>query len=146
MSQVFRCPSCHEIISLGVSSCRFCSTPIDHRVAQVEAEKLGQITQACAQANQLKHGNAIIPLLLLLQAYLWWTSSMPGIGAKISWISLGGPIIVIGWFVKYGRLQTDDPDFHQAKKAMKLSLMLWIGVVIVQIAVAWATKALILAR
>jgi len=36
--RVFQCPSCHEFIASDSKSCRFCSTPIDARAAQLAAD------------------------------------------------------------------------------------------------------------
>ena len=37
-ARVFQCPRCHEFIATDARTCRFCSTPIDARAAQVAAD------------------------------------------------------------------------------------------------------------
>jgi hypothetical protein len=141
MSQLFRCPSCHEVIRLGSATCRFCSVMIDEQVARAAAAQFEQITQACAAANNLKLLNLTIPILLLLQVYFLFSNPAVGIGRRFGLLSLGGPALVLGWFFKHRQLQTNDADFLQAKKQMKASFGLRAALIIAQAALLFWVRS-----
>jgi hypothetical protein len=44
-------------------------------------------------------------------------------------------VAVVQWGAKYGALQTDDPDFPEAKRAVKKALILWLVLTIAHITV-----------
>lgn len=50
-------------------------------------------------------------------------------------LPLGSLVAAIKWGAKYGALQTDDPDFQEAKRAVKKALILWLVLTVVHIAV-----------
>jgi hypothetical protein len=52
--------------------------------------------------------------------------SQPRIPIFISLLPFGSLAGAFGWFTKYGGLKTDDPDFPEAKQAVKKSLILWL--------------------
>ena len=41
-------------------------------------------------------------------------------------------IAIGGWFFTYGSLQTKDPDYPEARAAMKKSLWLWLAALVAQ--------------
>jgi H+/Cl- antiporter ClcA len=50
------------------------------------------------------------------------------------WAVPPAALIAIGvWFYQYGSLQSKDPDYPEAKTAMKTSLWVWLGALLVQI-------------
>ena len=55
--------------------------------------------------------------------------------ASIGVIPLGSIVAVVQWLTKYGALQTDDPDFLEAKRAVKKALILWLVLTVTHIAV-----------
>lgn len=132
MSQMFRCPTCKEVIRIGVPTCQYCNSPVDGSVARIEAVKFQAGIDACAAANHIKNLNYAAPILLLIDAALpLFVSgdglySTPRLQIYSSLLPVGALAGVIGWFTKYGGLKTDDPDFPQAKQTVKKSLILWL--------------------
>ena len=132
MSQMFRCPTCKEVLRIGVPTCQYCNSPVDGSVAKVEAAKFQAGIDACAAANHIKSLNYAAPILLLMDAALPLLGSSDGsfstprLQIYISLLPFGSLAGVIGWFTKYGGLQTDDPDFPEAKRTMKKALILWL--------------------
>jgi hypothetical protein len=57
MSQlnIIQCPQCREYISLDAASCRFCSAPIDHSVAQAAAQQLVQENKKDRRKGYTRH-------------------------------------------------------------------------------------------
>src|SRR5262245_37668339 len=132
MSQMFRCPMCKEVSRVGVPTCQYCNSSIDGRVAHVEAVKFQAGIDACAAANHIKSLNYGAPILLLVDAVLpllgsgddFFSTSRPQIYA--SFLPFGVLAGAFGWLTKYGGLLSDDPDFPEAKRTVKKSLILWL--------------------
>jgi hypothetical protein len=132
MSQMFRCQSCKEVIRTGQPVCQYCNYSIDGPTAQAEALKFQAGIDACAAANHIKSLNYAAPVLLLIDVVLPFLGStdnpfmsprMPIYASILPFGSLAG---AFGWFTKYRGLQTDDPDFPEAKQVVKKSLILWL--------------------
>ena len=129
---MFRCPGCKEVIRTGQPVCQYCNYSIGGPTAQAEALKFQAGIDACAAANHIKSLNYAAPVLLLIDVVLPFLGStdnpfmsprMPIYASILPFGSLAG---AIGWFTKYGGLQTDDPDFPEAKQVVKKSLILWL--------------------
>jgi len=141
MSQMFRCPSCKEVIRTGQPACQYCDSSIDVPTAHAEALKFQAGIDACAAANHIKSLNYAAPVILLLDAallFLWsgdefFSSTRMRIGISI--LPFGSLAGAFGWFKKYGGLQTDDPDFPEAKQTVKKALILWAILSAIHVAV-----------
>ena len=131
MSEMFRCPSCKEVIRTGQPVCQYCDSSIDGPTAHAAALKFQAGIDACAAANHIKSLNYAAPVLLLLDVVfpLLWSGdeffSTTNMRIYVSLLPFGALAGAYGWFTKYGRLQTDDPDFPEAKQAVKKALILW---------------------
>jgi hypothetical protein len=131
MSEMFRCPSCKEVIRTGQPVCQYCDSSIDGPTAHAAALKFQAGIDACAAANHIKSLNYAAPVLLLLDVVLplLWSGDefFPTTNTRlyISLLPFGALAGAFGWFSKYSGLQTDDPDFPEAKQAMKKALILW---------------------
>jgi hypothetical protein len=132
MSQMFRCPGCKEVIRTGQPVCQYCNLSIEGPTAQVEVLKFQAGIDACAAANHIKTLNYGAPFLLLIDLALPFFGSRddvfshPRMQTYISFLPFGALAGAFGWFTKYGGLQTDDPDFPEARQAVKKALVLWI--------------------
>jgi hypothetical protein len=143
MSEMFRCPSCKEVIRTGQPVCQYCNFSIDGPTAHAEALKFQAGIDACAAANHVKSLNYAAPVMLLLDAallFLWsgdefFSSTRMRIG--ISFLPFGSLAGAFGWFMKYGGLQTDDPDYPEAKQAVKNALILWAILSAIHVVVLW---------
>lgn len=128
---MFRCPGCKEVIRTGQPVCQYCNSSIDGPTAQVEVLKFQAGIDACAAANHIKSLIYGAPILLLIDVVLPFFGSgddffsSPRIQMYISLLPFGALAGAFGWFTKYGGLQTDDPDFPEAKQAVKKALILW---------------------
>jgi len=141
MSEMFRCPSCKEVIRTGQPVCQYCDSSIDGPTAHAAALKFQAGIDACAAANHVKSLNYAAPVLLLLDAalmFLWSGDeffSSPGLRIGSSILPFGSLAGAFGWFTKYGGLQTNDPDFPEAKQAVKKALILWMILSAIHVAV-----------
>ena len=118
---VFPCPNCNETINTSMQQCPFCSTAIDRTAAEASEAFTSRVSQACSDASYLK---IMLGMLLPFGALMF-----------VPFVSLGGligfvlmkyavPIMTIRWWIKYGRLQTQDPDFRKARKTT-----IWVGII-----------------
>lgn len=131
---MFRCLSCNEVITLGSTTCRFCSVPISPDAARAAAEQFDKVQNACEKANTIKVGNIAAALFVALQLVLIFTNGLGSPKFFLVWAAPPGALITIGsWFFKYGSLQTKDPDYPEAKAAMKTSMWIWLGALVVQV-------------
>jgi hypothetical protein len=141
MSQMFRCPSCKEVIRAGQPVCQYCNFSIDGPTAHAEALKFQAGIDACASANHIKSLNYAAPVLLLMDILIPFLGSTdnpfrsPRVPIYASILPLGSLVAVVQWLTKYGALQTDDLDFPEAKRAVKKSLILWMVLTVAHIAV-----------
>jgi hypothetical protein len=141
MSQMFRCPGCKEVIRTGKPVCQYCNFSIDGPTAHAEALKFQAGIDACASANHIKTLNYGAPLLLLIDIAIPFLGSTddlfmsPRMPLYASFLPFGALVAVVQWLTKYGALQTDDPDFPEAKRAVKKALILWLVLTVAHIAV-----------
>jgi hypothetical protein len=131
---MFRCPSCNEVLTLGQTACRYCSIPISQDRALAAAAQFETVSKAVSQANNLKFGNIAALLFIGIQTFLCLTYDQT---SPRFFIVQAAPVIALVtlliWFFKYGTLQTKDPDYPEAKAAIKKSLLVWGATLIVQI-------------
>jgi len=141
MSKMFRCPSCKEVIRTGQPVCQYCNFSIDGPTAHAETLEFQAGIDACAAANHIKSLNYAAPVLLLMDAaflFLWSGDeffSSTRMRIYISILPFGSLAGALGWFTKYGGLQTNDPDFPEAKQAVKKALILWAILSAIHVAV-----------
>jgi hypothetical protein len=51
---IFECPVCKRTIDASSTKCRFCSATIDPAAAELAAEKMAKVNQACSDASFLR--------------------------------------------------------------------------------------------
>lgn len=110
--EVFSCPTCRETINTSVARCPYCSTPIDEAAAKLSAAETSKISQACSDASYLK---VMLGILLPFGAVIFF----PFLGlfgvAGFVFIKYALPVMLIRWWIRYGRIKTTDPDFRTAR-------------------------------
>lgn len=109
---VFPCPKCRETINTSVGRCPFCSTSIDPAAAKLSAAATSNISQACSDASYLK---VMLGILLPFGAAIFFP--FLGLFALVGFIFIkyALPVMLVRWWIKYGRIQTSDPDFRTAR-------------------------------
>jgi len=111
---VLPCPNCGETINTSVQQCPFCSTPIDPAAAEVSAAATSRISQACSDASYLK----ILAWALVTFFCQIFVPFLGLVGIVGLWfLRIAIPVMVVRWWIKFGSIKTDDPDFARAKRA-----------------------------
>ncbi len=112
---VFPCPNCQETINTSIRQCPFCSASIDHTAAEQSAAATSKISQACSDASYLK----IMAWTLLTFSLLMFVPFLGLAGLVGLWfLRIAIPVMVVRWWIKFGSIKTDEPDFARAKRAV----------------------------
>src|SRR4051812_19811232 len=121
----FPCPSCKETISDRMATCRFCGAPVDEEVAQHIGETQQRVNRAFSDAGYIKNA-----------AFLMWGLLAASLIPFVPWVSWGflftfGAVIVliIRWQLKFGDINTSDPDYQRARSSFYLAIGLWIAAI-----------------
>ncbi len=112
---VFPCPNCRETINTAQIVCAFCNAPIDRAAAEASAAATGKISQACSDASYLK-AMAWSLLTFFLIMFIPFLGLAGVVG--LTFLRFAIPVMVIRWWIKFGRIRTTDADFARAKRAV----------------------------
>ena len=122
--QVIRCPHCKEYIDARSAQCRFCHNHIDTLTTQVAAETQERVNAAYNEASWLRNVAGAYCIFAIVRYAAPFFAIGSSIVLPIMFLAL--PIMMIRWRVRYGRLQTDDPDFPRARSNWRFALMIWL--------------------
>jgi hypothetical protein len=111
--KVFPCPNCRETINTSMQQCSFCGTPIDSAAAEASAEFTSRVSAAVSDASYLSIlAFALISFFVML--FIPFIGLAGGLG--IWFLRIAIPVMVVRWWVRYGKLKTTDPDFSKARR------------------------------
>jgi len=111
--RVFSCPACQQTINTTLTQCPYCNASIDPRAAEAAADSMAKLNQACSDASFLRtiawttlvfFGLSLVPFLGMVR----W-----GVIVLALFILPG---MTIRWWVKFGTIKSDDPDYRRAKR------------------------------
>jgi hypothetical protein len=119
------CPNCKETINTSMQQCPFCSVAVDHE----SAAAFGKVNQACSDASYLKimAGSALTFFLLRFVPILGTIGVM-----GFLFLEFAIPVMTIRWWIKFGKIKTDDLEFARAKQT---AMFVGIGATIFFLAV-----------
>jgi uncharacterized Tic20 family protein len=139
--QAIRCPHCYEYIDARAATCRFCHGHIDPLSARTAAELQKQVNEAYNTASWLRNVAVVCVIIAVVQFFLpLLESAGKSVGLTIFFAL---PIMLIVWWVRYGRLQTDDPDYPRAKRNWQIALLLWSLVLVVEVGIVALLRAVL---
>ena len=120
--QVFPCPHCRETINTTVQSCPFCGTAIDHAAAEASAAATARISQAVSDASYLK----VMAWAILTFFLVMFVPFLGLVGLAGLWfLRLAIPFMLIRWWIRFGKIKTDDRDFSQARGSTYIVAAVW---------------------
>lgn len=121
--QTFPCPNCKEIINDTMERCRYCSAPVDRQAAAVAAETQSKVNQACSDASFVRTAAVAIFIFLVL-SFLPFISFFTYWAALFTFLAVA--VMLIRWQIKFGRLQSGDPDYNSARRVKNVTILLWV--------------------
>lgn len=142
-----RCHACNEVVLYERTQCPYCGVNLDPQKMQASANESHAINQAVSSANTIRTFNPAAFLLLIIWVFSAFMSDRPS-GSMIrsdftltamAAFALG---VVIVWFVKHGRWPSAEPDYQDAKKEMRKSFALWLGMNVVNLGIMVAARML----
>ena len=140
-THTFPCPSCNEIINDSMRECRFCRALIDPRAARAAGELQARVNEACSDASYTAAAAYVMCALLVFDLVpfipLLWLPYLLTFFAVI--------FLIVRWQVKFGHLQTRDPDYKRALFSRNVALALWLVAMPVWV-VGQVTVAVVVAR
>ena len=118
--RTFRCPNCSEMINDSMTTCRYCSTPVDPAVAAMIADRQEKANRAYSDASFVR--TAAVAMFVFLG--LSFVPFLPVVywGFVITFFVV--LVLLIRWHVRFASLVTNDPDFQRAKKSKNIALIL----------------------
>ncbi|MGA9070352.1 MAG: zinc ribbon domain-containing protein [Terracidiphilus sp.] len=111
-ARIFSCPKCKETIDTSAEFCRFCGAPIDVGAAEVAAELMAHVNQACSDAGFLKIMAIGVPVAFVV-SLIPFVSLLGALA--LTFLCFGVPAMVIRWWVKFSSIQSNDSDFRRAR-------------------------------
>ncbi|HEX8175526.1 MAG TPA: hypothetical protein VF543_10435 [Pyrinomonadaceae bacterium] len=126
------CPNCKQLLEYGAEKCPRCREEIDSDYALLSAIIVHHNTQAVSLANTIKTAEpaAIISIGTTIYAYFL---GMPALFALTFFLPILSLLIILIWFFRFGRFKIGDDEYLKAKREMRSSLKLWLGLLIVQV-------------
>ena len=122
-ARIFQCPNCKETIDTSAQQCRFCSAAVDPGAAEAAADVMARVNRACSDASYLK----VMAISILVFLFLMFVPFAGLLGIfGYYFLVFVTPIMAIRWWIRFGRIKTDDPDFKRAKRTAAV-----VGVLVV---------------
>lgn len=121
--RTFRCPNCNEMINDSMTTCRYCSVPVDPSVAELIADRQQKANQAVSDASFLRTATIAMWVFLGL-SFIPFMPFFVELGFVI--VAIVAIVLVIRWQVKFNGLLSSDPDYQAARKSWRVSLILML--------------------
>lgn len=100
----------------------FCGNAIDHVAAEASAAATARISQAVSDASYLKvMAWAILTFFLLMFVPFLGLAGIAGLW----FLRLAIPFMLIRWWIRSGKIKTDDRDFSQARGTTYIVAGVW---------------------
>jgi len=130
--RMYPCPACNETISADAADCRFCHLPIDPSTAQQLLAESQQVTTAIAQANTFSLSTRLAVLVAgfaLFNLYLDRSLTEPSVVGSFIAFAYG-----TWWLYRNRSRVTHDADYPAAIRKVKGTMVVWVAVLVVQLA------------
>mgnify|MGYP000246397226 CR=1 FL=1 len=129
--ELVQCHNCLEFVSASLTNCRFCGAVITAENVRVEETLQAKLAQANREGNLLKLlSRALTVCFLALTFSIFSKLALAGFLLLLVVV----PILLVRWWVKYGRLPSEEQAYLTAKRDAIFSAVIWGGIVFVWLA------------
>ncbi|MEP7338422.1 MAG: hypothetical protein ABI977_11860 [Acidobacteriota bacterium] len=140
-----KCHACNEVVLYERTECPYCGVKLDRQKMQASANESHAINQAVSSANTIRTFNPAAFLFLIIAMISAFMSNRPSRSmirsdftlTAMAAVALG---VIVVWFVKHGRWPSAEPDYQDAKKEMRKSLAIWLGMNLVNLGLLIAAR------
>ena len=126
----FPCPNCHEFISTNMTTCKYCSVPINTQAASIAVELQDKVNRACNDASLVRNLAGVMWVFFFVRL-IPFIGFVASIGVFVLFLLV--PVRLIMWQIRFGGIQTADVDYKRAKRNILVALGLWLLIIIVPI-------------
>ncbi|HEX5708201.1 MAG TPA: hypothetical protein VFX96_12940 [Pyrinomonadaceae bacterium] len=122
-AQTFPCPNCREFINDQMQVCRYCKAPVDAHAAAAAVAEQDKINRACNSASLARNLAGVMWVFFFIRLI-----PMVGLFSSVGMFAgfFAVPVWVVVWWIKYGRIRTDDVDYKRARKNIAGAALLWV--------------------
>ena len=107
--------------------CPFCGAAIDRALAEASAAETSKISQACSDASYLKVMlGTLIPFAGLVFFPFLGLAGLIG----FVFIKYAVPFMALRWWIKYGRIKSEDVDLKSARKTVVVASAVSLAVLV----------------
>jgi uncharacterized Tic20 family protein len=128
--KAFRCPNCQEFINNLMTSCKYCSIPLDVQTLSSAVGNQDTVNNAYNAASNVR-------ILAGVMVTFYFLSFIPFMGLLFSiahYITFFGvPLLLLFWLIRYGSSKTTDPEYKEAKKYCWTALFIWLGFIAIRV-------------
>jgi hypothetical protein len=137
--RTFSCPGCRQIVDTTVQSCRFCGVAIDPAAAAMAATLQERVQKAWFHAGWIRRTAMAMPVFFFLS----FVPMVAVLGRACNEYALLLILVcLIGWSNRFGKLESPDPDLSRARRAVRQALLVWVAMVVVNVACYLFTRSL----
>lgn len=106
--------------------CPFCGVEVDQTFAETSAAETSRISRACNDASYLK---IMLGTLIPFGALTFFP--FLGLAGLVGFIFIkyAVPVMAIRWWIKYGRIKSEDADLRRARKITIVASLVSLGVI-----------------
>ncbi|HKB65287.1 MAG TPA: hypothetical protein VKC61_05485 [Pyrinomonadaceae bacterium] len=132
------CPNCRKLVRVGVKRCADCYEEIPDDYALNSAAAIVANTVACDIANSIRQYDsfAVIAVIGSVAIYicdLYIFGRAPRLFYFVLLWSIFPLMTTSLWFFRFGRFRLGDADYLEAKRRMRRTLTIWLGITSAQI-------------
>jgi hypothetical protein len=150
-----KCPSCNQLIKMksftdavmeGARECPFCHFFIEKRQIIASCESYLKTTKAIQYAHHIESmqkGLLIVAGLVFIAASTYYFGGLEKYNFLfflylfiVVMILLGGLLNIQNWLAEFGKIQTADEEFFDARKKVRQAQIIWVWANIVN-AIWW---------
>lgn len=120
--QVFRCPSCKELVNNTLTACPHCAAVLESQTISDSIDAQDRVNKAYNAASNVRILAGAMWMAFFF-SFIPFIGIIGGIGFYIAFI--GVPIMFVVWWIRYGGIPKTDPEMKDARRLLLLGIGLW---------------------